>query len=115
MISHLMTHTVDVYHLHKKQGETSFGVPEQDVYFYNDQPEYSELMCSVQRRFDPSVQPREPFVEITEDLKIYFPLGTELKENDKVVFQGNEYLLGVPFTFRTHIEILAWRKSDNSE
>lgn len=104
-----MTHEVCIYKLHSKEGETSFGVPGQREYYYNDVPDLDNVSCYVQRSGSPFIETGQPFDEIIETIKIFFPKEIEIKEKDKIVFNGAEFYLNISFEYRTHLEVEAWR------
>lgn len=108
-MKHLMDHSVDIYKQKKRKGKESYGVPQPDEYYYSNTPDMENVMCRVRRSTSPTIEQGQPFQEVIENYKIYFPIGTEIKENDKVVFNGVEFFLNIPFSFRTHVEVNAWR------
>lgn len=106
---HLMNHAIDIYELKKKEGEQSYGVPQPEEYYYEDEPDRVNVKCRIQRSGKPSIEQGQPFHEIYETYKVFLPKGTIVKEKDKIVFNGVEFYLNIPFSFRTHVEVEAWR------
>ena len=104
-----MNHSVDIYRLKSKQGEPDYGVPSPIEYYYSDEPDLVDVKCHVKRQGTPTIEPGQPFHEVLETYKLYFPKGFEIKEKDKIVFQGVEFYSNIPFSFRTHVEVEAWR------
>lgn len=105
-IKNLMRDKVDIYKLKKREGKTSYGVPSQDEYYYEDTPDYKDVKCSFQKSgYRLSIVQKEPFQEITETYNLYLPVDTDIDENDKVVFKNREYYAGIPFSYRNYIKV----------
>lgn len=109
----LLTDRCDVYHMQKEETNGAYGVPGETDYIYPPVPDSSNVPCLfVQgRTIDSSkIIKNEPGISLLESFKVHFFIETDVRLNDKVIFDGVVYRLEIPRKIRDHhIEVTAIR------
>lgn len=107
----MLIHKCDVYHLQNNNEEVKFGVPTNTKQTYNAVPDLLDVQCyfSKDGRMSTIVQ-ADPNAIVSESLNVFFPKNTDVRVNDKVLYEGTTYKLKTPRKVRNHhIEVEAVR------
>ncbi|MGW6151209.1 DUF3599 family protein [Bacillus mycoides] len=120
----MMVHECDIYHLQKKEQPGKYGQPGETVYSYNETPDLAEQSCyfaeNVATAATNTIQ-SSPNQLNTEQIKVLFMPGTDVKHNDKVIKKNTNitYYIRNPFPVVhpltgevSHIKATAERKSE---
>lgn len=115
-IESLLTDRCDIYHLDNENTSTpTFGVPVEDFqkeFSYPKDPDETVVKSYFSEENQNIVQ-SEPNNQITETLKAFFLLETDIRKNDKVVFDGDSYIAQKPKQIKnSHIEVKV-KRSDS--
>ena len=99
----MLTDIVDIYKLKSSQVSGTFGVPGNTSYYYDENPDNSNVKCSIQSSGLRSIISQEdPGTLINETVKAIFKKDVIISVNDKVVFNGVTYKTKVPRSIRGH-------------
>ncbi len=105
----LLTDECIVYHQIENQGTASYGVPGEAGYSYLVVPDLQNVSCLFAKE-NLKVVKEEPGVQIVQSFLVHFLIDTDVRFNDKVIFNGNTYRLEIPRNIRGHhIEVTAIR------
>jgi hypothetical protein len=105
----LLTDRCDVYHLLEQQGSGTYGVPGEEDYSYPAVPDIQNVSCLFAKE-SLKVSKDEPGVTIIQSFLVHFFVESDVRFNDKVIFNGNTYRLEIPRKIRGHhIEVTAIR------
>lgn len=105
--SDLLTDRCDIYHLSEQQQTSSYGVPGEIKYSYPVEPDLKDVQSLFVKEYV-KVEKNEPGVVIVQSFLVHFLINTDVRFNDKVVFDGFTYRLQVPGNIRNHhIEVTA--------
>lgn len=105
----LLTDRCDVYHLIETQEAGTYGVPGEKGYSYPAAPDLEKAACLFAKESTKLIK-NEPGVQIVQSFLVHFFIGTDVRFNDKVVFNGITYRLEIPRNIRGHhIEVTAVR------
>lgn len=113
----LLTDRCDIYHLQSrnKQDSKSFGVPVDDYqeeFYYGDTPDSENVKCYFVEK-NQSVTQQDPNKRIIETYRVHFLPSTDIRTNDKVVWDGATYKAQKPRKIKNHhIEVTVVR-NDN--
>ncbi|BDG48779.1 DUF3599 family protein [Parageobacillus sp. KH3-4] len=113
----LLIHRCDVYHLTATNDEPSgsFGVPIEDFqpeYEYPETPDLVNEPCYFTEKNQTIVQ-GDPNNTIIQSFLIHFLPNADIRVNDKVVWNGVEFILQIPKKIRNHhIEVTAVRREN---
>jgi hypothetical protein len=103
----LLSDRCDIYHLTELQEGTSFGVPGETKYSYPEVPDLQNFP-SLFVKENVKVEKNEPGIVIVQSFLVHFLVNTDVRFNDKVIFNGQAYRLQVPRNIRSHhIEVIA--------
>jgi hypothetical protein len=103
----LLTDRCDIYHLTELQEGASYGIPGETEYSYPNVPDLQEVP-SLFVKENVKIEKNEPGVVIIRSFLVHFLVNTDVRFNDKVVFNGLAYRLQVPRNIRNHhIEVMA--------
>ncbi|GED14871.1 DUF3599 family protein [Aneurinibacillus migulanus] len=114
----LLIHHCDIYHLQEQEIGGGFGIPTnhiQDEYVYGAVPDLSQVECYWERRdLSNGFILREPYTAMQEVYTVYFPIETDVRLNDKAMYNGVEYRLTRPEPIHNHhIEVIAVRLEES--
>lgn len=108
-IETLLTDLCDIYHLTSDEtAAPTFGVPLPDFQKSFEYPSAADAedVASYFVEENQNIVQSEPNNQITETLKAFFLLGTDIRKNDKVVFNGDSYIAQKPRRIKdSHIEV----------
>jgi hypothetical protein len=103
----LLTDRCDILHLTETQEAAEYGVPGETEYAYPDTPDLTDVSCLFAKE-SIQVTKEEPGVSIVQSFLVHFFVETDVRFNDKVIFNGTTYRLEVPRNIRNHhIEVRA--------
>jgi hypothetical protein len=103
----LLTDKCSVYHLIENQEAASYSVPGEVDYSYPAVPDQVDVSCLFGKE-TLQVSKNEPGVKIVQSFLVHFFVESDVRFNDKVVFNSNTYRLEVPRNIRGHhIEVRA--------
>jgi hypothetical protein len=108
----LLIHRCDVYHLQEQEEIGGFGIPSNAIqrnYQYGMIPDLAQVKCYWERRdLSNGFERREPYTMTNDMYTVHFAIGTDVRINDKVVYNGTAYRLTRPEPIRNHhIEVVA--------
>lgn len=107
----LLTDRCDIYHLVESTSSPGYGLPGEPVYSYPKEPDLVNIPCYFTERQHQSITQGEPGAEITQSFLVHFLIGTDIRLNDKVFFNGVEYKAQVPKPIKKHhIEVTVVRQ-----
>lgn len=93
-----LNHTCDIYHLRKMGFSPNPALKSQEIYGYDDTPDIENQACHFGvKNMSLSVNQKEPFNLLEGKIKLTFPIGTDVRVNDKIV----ERTTGLEFTAET--------------
>lgn len=104
-LERLLNHTCDIYHIVEGTATPGFGLPSSPSFSYPAEPDISGQTCHFGvRSRNASVTQTAPVNYLDERYKITFPLGTDVRLNDKIIDRatGLEYTAEVPVNVRDH-------------
>ncbi|MGK9391316.1 DUF3599 family protein [Bacillus sp. RK1064] len=109
----LLTDRCDIYHLQEEQKTGNlYGIPVQDaqpVFSYPDEPDQVAQPCYFTEK-NQSITQQEPNATIHQSYLVHFPGNTDVRLNDKVVWEGVTLKLQKPRRIKNHhIEVVAMR------
>ncbi|GAK11394.1 DUF3599 family protein [Geomicrobium sp. JCM 19039] len=108
----LLDHKCDVYHLVKSERGPGFGVPiesGQPQFDYPEVPDDAAVPCYFAEKSQ-SITQGQPGNLIVHRFLIHFLPDTDVRMNDKVVWEGVTYTLQKPRMIKNHhIEVTAVR------
>lgn len=113
-VKSLMIHRCDVYHLDTSATTGAYGIPsahQQPKHSYPATPDITAVRCYFERRdVSNGFNRAEPYTTTSEMYTVFFPKGTDVRINDKAVWNGIAYKLMQPESVRGHhIECIAER------
>ncbi|MFB7351969.1 DUF3599 family protein [Bacillus thuringiensis] len=117
----MFIHECDIYHLQKETKPGKYGQPGEEVYSYKDIPDKAEQSCYFVATAAPDTIQSSPNQLNTEQIKVLFIPGTDVRHNDKVVKKNTNvtYYIRNPFPVVhplteevNHIKAIAERKTE---
>ncbi|MEX0134924.1 DUF3599 family protein [Bacillus nitratireducens] len=120
----MFIHECDIYHLQKKEQPGKYGQPGETVYYYNETPDIAEKSCYFAENVAtaaPDTIQSSPNQLNTEQIKVLFIPGTDVRHNDKVnkkntnvtYYIRNPFPVVHPLTGEVyHIKAIAERKKE---
>ncbi|AJH60161.1 DUF3599 family protein (plasmid) [Bacillus cereus] len=120
----MFVHECDIYHLQKKEQPGKYGQPGETVYSYNETPNIVGQSCYFAENVAtaaPDTIQSLPNQLNTEQIKVLFIPGTDVRHNDKVIKRNTNitYYIRNPFPVVhpltgevNHIKAIAERKSE---
>lgn len=109
----LLNNKCDIYHYERKNVSKGYGLSSVED-GYPEIPNLTDIKCHVHSETINVVQ-SEPYQNLTARRKAEFPLGTDIRLNDKVIFESMAYYAEVPYTVRNHhITVYLQRKDRDS-
>ena len=115
-----LNHKCDIYHLTKSQTDLGFGIIDEESFSYPDSPDHADVSChfSVKTGKYVIVQ-NEPVNNYDARVKIAFPIGTDIRVNDKIISHetGFSYIAELPREIKNahHMIVYANREGDIKE
>lgn len=112
----LLTDRCDLFHLEKQEAmHSKFGIPTGDLQMtlsYSEVPSLRDLACYIIEKSQSLVQ-EEPNTVIYQSYLVHFPLGSDVRLQDKMVWNGVSLKLQQPKIVKNHhIEVMAVRKEN---
>ncbi|MDR0125291.1 MULTISPECIES: YqbH/XkdH family protein [Bacillus] len=112
----LLTDRCDLYHLEREEAaQGKFGIPAGDLQItlsYSDTPSLRDVSCYVIEKSQSLVQ-EEPKTVIYQSYLVHFPLASDIRLHDKMVWNGVSLKLQQPKIVKNHhIEVMAVRKEN---
>ena len=112
----LLTDRCDLFHLeHQEASRGKFGIPADDLQMnlsYPGAPSLTDLACYVIEKNQSLVQ-EEPNTVIYQSYLVHFPLASDIRLHDKMVWNGVSLKLQQPKIVKNHhIEVMAVRKEN---
>ncbi|OLP64071.1 Phage-like element PBSX protein XkdH [Bacillus pumilus] len=112
----LLTDRCDLFHLEEERPVNSkFGIPVGDLQMtqaYPLAPSSKDLACYVIEKNQSLVQ-EEPNTVIYQTYLVHFPLASDIRLHDKIVWNGVSLKLHQPKIVKNHhIEVMAVRKEN---
>ena len=117
-LQNLMNHTCDVYHIVKESASPGFGLPGSPVFSYPDTPDIAGQICHFNVKGNQKiVQQTEPAAVYNDRVKLVYPLGTDIRLNDKIVNTANglTYSAEMPVQIRDHHMFVMLRRTTEQE
>lgn len=109
----LLNHTCDVYHYMSTDKLYGYGISS-PVDNYPDKPDIKNALCHITAESLNVVQ-GSPVQEITARRKALFPIGTDIRHNDLIIYDGLRYYAEPPENIRNHhISVHIQRKDTDS-
>jgi len=108
----LLDDLCDIYTLKVKTKGGSYGLPDKEIQYYSDTPDFINVRCHFNKiRVDNPIQ-SEPQNKILYPRKLNFPINIDIKSMDKIVnkIDGIAYYAGIPGNIRNHHIIVPVRK-----
>jgi hypothetical protein len=113
-----MPHTCDVYHIVREDTSPGYSLPGSPKFSYPDGPDITGQTCSFNTKGGSrTVTQREPQANFESRVKLVYPLGVDIRLNDKIVDLSNgvEYIAEVPRNIRDHHMFVMCRRTTAQE
>lgn len=109
-IENALFHKCDVYHAELEASTPLYGVPQKSEIKYPDLPDLTDVRSywELQTNDIPNINSAEPDRMITKTYKVFFLSSEDIRLNDKVVYEGNEYELMIPNELKTNKRSYVW-------
>lgn len=112
----LLTDKCDIYHLKSKDvNDGNFGIPSKDIqkeHYYSNEPDHVGVSSYFVEDNQTVIQ-AEPNQVITEVYKVHLLKNTDIRLNDKVVWNGLAYTARKPRLIKNHhIEVTVFRSEN---
>jgi len=94
-----------VYHIVKTDSSPGYNLPASPLFSYPDEPDIAGLRCHFGvKNGTRSIVQNEPQANFEARIKLTYPLGTDIRLNDKIVSleNGYEYTADIPVKIREH-------------
>lgn len=104
-IEDFFDHTCSIYHLEKNKTEFGYGIAPIESSAYGDEPAITGQFCHFHVKSDGTrLVQEDPYSAIEGTIKLSLPAGTDIRINDKVVWDGPglSYRAGLPRQIRGH-------------
>ena len=106
----LMTDKCDIYHLTESITSPGYGLPGETGYSYPDVPDLVDVPCKFTEK-NQIITQGEPGAEIVHSFAVNFLISTDIRLNDKLVFNGAEFKAQIPRQVKNHhIEVVVTRR-----
>lgn len=105
MIGHLLDHTCDIYHVESEMSSPGYGLPAAPNFKYGPTPDAASVKCHFGvHNSSVSTSQQQPHNDLNARLKLYLPVGTDIRLNDKIVNceNGLAYTAELPRNIRNH-------------
>ncbi|MFP7170775.1 DUF3599 family protein [Terribacillus sp. 7520-G] len=113
----MLTDVCDIYHLKAEDSSTkpTFGVSVENMqqqYDYPDEPDLSKVPAYFVEKSQ-SIAQGEPQRQLIQTYKVFFLPDTDVRTNDRVIFEEDAFRLQKPRRIRNHhIEVAAVREEE---
>ena len=101
----LLTHRCDIYRLEEKETATpTYGIPASSVVKrkeYEEIPIEQDVLCYFTEKSQAIFQ-GEPAQALVQSFLVHFLPDTDIRRNDKVIWEGEEFILQKPRKIRNH-------------
>lgn len=109
----MLIHRCDIYHETAQSPLAGrFGIPAdklQPVFSYPDTPDEENVPCYFTEKTQQLIQ-EEPDQTVYHSFLVHFPRSSDIRMNDKIIWQHNSYILKLPKKIRHHHwEVIAVR------
>lgn len=109
-LANMLTDKCNIYHLTEGISSPGYGLPGETQFTYSDQPDVIDVPCKFTEKSQ-SITQGEPGAEIVHSFAVSFLINTDIRLNDKVIFEGAEYKAQIPRKVKHHhIEVIVTRK-----
>lgn len=108
----LLVHKCDIFHITTTSQGTSFGVPQKAKYGYPTEADLKDVPCYV-KEINQTISQGQPNNSIIQVIRITFSINTDIRLNDKILYNGSNYILQVPTNIRDSHWIVTALKEDN--
>lgn len=101
----LLDHTCDIYHIVKAEKSPGFNLPPSPSFSYDKTPDICEQKCHFGvHSMSSAVVQNEPQNILEARIKLYLPIDTDIRINDKIVecSTGLEFTAELPRHIRNH-------------
>jgi hypothetical protein len=106
----LLTDKCDIYHLQESSTSPDYGLPGETEFLYNNVPDLADVPCKFTEK-NQSITQGEPGAEIVHSFAMSFLISTDVRLNDKMVFNKAEFKAQIPHKVKNHhIEVTVIRK-----
>jgi len=114
----MLAHKCDVYHTQKEEKTPGYNLPGSPSFSYPKNPDIKEVTCHFGVRGGTrNVKQLEPQAVFESRIKLAYPLGVDIRLNDKIVNlqNGVEYIAEVPVQIRNHHMFVMLRRTSQQE
>lgn len=116
----MLNHQCDIYHVDKIEINLGYGITDTENFSYPEVPDLEDVACHFHIKTGSYViTQNEPVNNYDARVKVSFPIGTDIRVNDKVVSKetGFTYIAELPRTIRNdhHIIVFCNRQDDVKE
>ncbi|MBO5610573.1 MAG: DUF3599 family protein [Eubacterium sp.] len=116
----MLNHQCDIYHVDKTEINLGYGITDTENFSYPEVPDLEDVACHFHIKTGSYViTQNEPVNNYDARVKVSFPIGTDIRVNDKVVSKetGFTYIAELPRTIRNdhHIIVFCNRQDDVKE
>lgn len=97
----MLSHTCDIYHLERSGRARGYGLPDEERHAYPEKPDYEGVACYIVEKSQ-SLAQGEPGKKRVSSYSATFLIGTDIRVNDKLVFEGTTLKAQVPRKIKNH-------------
>lgn len=108
----LLTHRCDIYNLKSRMTGGGFGVPAKEEFYYDDEPDASDVRCYFTER-NQSVIQMDPNNMIIQSMLVHFLPSADVRVNSKIVWDGVTFKSQKPRLIKGHHQEVTVTRSDN--
>lgn len=105
MFEDFLNHRCDIFHLEEKEQAAGYGIKTGKVLRHEYDPSLTDIPCHFHTQSDfLRIEQNEPYPSMTGEDKLSLPIGTDIRQNDKVrdCETGLCYVCDVPKKIRDH-------------
>jgi hypothetical protein len=114
----MLNHRCDIYHIQRTDASPGYNLPGSPLFSYPDAPDIARVACHFNvKSGSRSIVQNEPQADYEAKIKLVYPLGVDIRLNDKIVDCGTgyEYTADIPVKIRNHHEYVMLRRTKNQE
>lgn len=115
MLNDFFDHTCDIFHLQSAPASPGYGLPESPAFSYPDEADEKSVRCHFGvKSAAVTVTQMEPANMLDAKLKLTFPVSTDIRLNDKIVWAdtGFVFTAEVPRNIRGHHKFVYVKRID---